>query len=237
MRMALKKAGLKPSDIDYINAHGTSTHGRTRLELGGGQARCSATTSHGASMSSTKSAIGHLLGGAGAVEASSASSPSATRSSRRRSTSTIRTRAREGVDLVPHKAKKRRGARGAQQQLRLRRHQRLADHEGGVRRLLVGAPALVARRAAWSFTCCGGAGAEPRPAHRHRRGGRDRRLGRRASLKSKARSRGLHAPIDAMARLFGSHDPIQAGRVRDPAGAWAARRSSTCCSTASRCSG
>ncbi|MEB3415274.1 beta-ketoacyl-ACP synthase II [Alteriqipengyuania sp. WL0013] len=67
MRMALKKAGLEPCDIDYVNAHGTSTMADT-IELAAvkrvlGDDLC------GASMSSTKSAIGHLLGGAGAVEA------------------------------------------------------------------------------------------------------------------------------------------------------------------------
>ncbi|CTQ34248.1 3-oxoacyl-[acyl-carrier-protein] synthase 2 [Jannaschia rubra] len=67
MRAALKWAGLAPRDVDYINAHGTSTMADT-IELGAvermlGDAAASAT------MSSTKSAIGHLLGAAGAVEA------------------------------------------------------------------------------------------------------------------------------------------------------------------------
>src|SRR3954451_10313334 len=67
MRMALKKAGLKPEDIDYVNAHGTSTMADT-IELAAVK-RVLGDDLHGASMSSTKSAIGHLLGGAGAVEA------------------------------------------------------------------------------------------------------------------------------------------------------------------------
>ncbi|HEU4821754.1 MAG TPA: beta-ketoacyl-ACP synthase II, partial [Qipengyuania sp.] len=59
MRMALKKAGMEPCDIDYVNAHGTSTMADT-IELAAvkrvlGEDLC------GASMSSTKSAIGHLL--------------------------------------------------------------------------------------------------------------------------------------------------------------------------------
>src|ERR1700754_1348153 len=66
MEMALKKAGMTPSDIDYINAHGTSTMADT-IELGAVK-RVMGDDLHGASMSSTKSAIGHLLGGAGAVE-------------------------------------------------------------------------------------------------------------------------------------------------------------------------
>lgn len=67
MAMALKKAGLNPGDIDYINAHGTSTPMGDELELGAVR-RLFGTAIGGVSMSSTKSAIGHLLGGAGAVE-------------------------------------------------------------------------------------------------------------------------------------------------------------------------
>ncbi len=66
MRMALKKAGLQPSEIDYVNAHGTSTMADT-IELAAVK-RVLGSDLSGASMSSTKSAIGHLLGGAGAVE-------------------------------------------------------------------------------------------------------------------------------------------------------------------------
>ncbi len=67
MAMALKRAGLVPSDIDYINAHGTSTMADT-IELGAVE-RLMGEAAAGATMSSTKSAIGHLLGAAGAVEA------------------------------------------------------------------------------------------------------------------------------------------------------------------------
>jgi len=67
MRMALRKAGLGPGDIDYVNAHGTSTMADT-IELAAVK-RVLGDDLSGASMSSTKSAIGHLLGGAGAVEA------------------------------------------------------------------------------------------------------------------------------------------------------------------------
>jgi 3-oxoacyl-[acyl-carrier-protein] synthase II len=66
MQMALKKAGMTPSDIDYINAHGTSTMADT-IELGAVK-RLFGDAMSAVSMSSTKSAIGHLLGGAGAVE-------------------------------------------------------------------------------------------------------------------------------------------------------------------------
>lgn len=67
MEMALRKAGLAPADIDYINAHGTSTPLGDELELGAVR-RLFGDAISTVSMSSTKSAIGHLLGGAGAVE-------------------------------------------------------------------------------------------------------------------------------------------------------------------------
>ncbi|MBX3492350.1 MAG: beta-ketoacyl-ACP synthase II, partial [Parvibaculum sp.] len=67
MQAALKRAGISPSDIDYINAHGTSTMADT-IELGA-VTRMLGNAVSTASMSSTKSSIGHLLGAAGAVEA------------------------------------------------------------------------------------------------------------------------------------------------------------------------
>jgi 3-oxoacyl-[acyl-carrier-protein] synthase II len=67
MAMALRKAGVEPSEIDYINAHGTSTPLGDELELGAVR-RLFGDAISKVSMSSTKSAIGHLLGGAGAVE-------------------------------------------------------------------------------------------------------------------------------------------------------------------------
>jgi 3-oxoacyl-[acyl-carrier-protein] synthase II len=67
MRAALKRAGLEPSAVDYINAHGTSTMADT-IELGAVE-RLMGDAASKATMSSTKSAIGHLLGAAGAVEA------------------------------------------------------------------------------------------------------------------------------------------------------------------------
>ncbi|MEP2641716.1 beta-ketoacyl-ACP synthase II [Roseobacter sp.] len=67
MRAALKNAGLEPKDIDYINAHGTSTMADT-IELGAVE-RMLGEHAGNVTMSSTKSATGHLLGAAGAIEA------------------------------------------------------------------------------------------------------------------------------------------------------------------------
>ncbi|MEM6576980.1 MAG: beta-ketoacyl-ACP synthase II [Pseudomonadota bacterium] len=67
MQSALKNAGISASDIDYINAHGTSTMADT-IELRAVETLLGNAAS-GATMSSTKSSIGHLLGAAGAVEA------------------------------------------------------------------------------------------------------------------------------------------------------------------------
>jgi 3-oxoacyl-[acyl-carrier-protein] synthase II len=68
MTMAMKRAGLAASDIDYINAHGTSTPLGDEIELGAVQ-RLVGDAAGRISMSSTKSCVGHLLGAAGAVEA------------------------------------------------------------------------------------------------------------------------------------------------------------------------
>ena len=67
MTAALKRAGLTPGDVDYINAHGTSTMADT-IELGAVE-RLVGDAASKISMSSTKSSIGHLLGAAGAAEA------------------------------------------------------------------------------------------------------------------------------------------------------------------------
>ena len=67
MRNALRDAGLTPEDIDYINAHGTSTMADT-IELGAVE-RLLGDHAKNVTMSSTKSATGHLLGAAGAIEA------------------------------------------------------------------------------------------------------------------------------------------------------------------------
>ncbi len=106
MQMAIRKSGLKLEDIDYINAHGTSTPLGDELELGAVR-RLFGDAITGLSMSSTKSAIGHLLGGAGAVEsifcilALRDQIVPPTLNLDNPSDSCV------GVDLVPHVAKKR----------------------------------------------------------------------------------------------------------------------------------
>ncbi|WP_336976858.1 beta-ketoacyl-ACP synthase II [Altererythrobacter fulvus] len=106
MEMALRKAGMTPDDIDYINAHGTSTPMGDELELGAVRRLFGDAMSH-VSMSSTKSAIGHLLGGAGAVE--SIFCILALRDQIVPPTLNLDNPSEscEGVDLVPYTAKKR----------------------------------------------------------------------------------------------------------------------------------
>ena len=67
MTAALRRAGVAPGDVDYINAHGTSTPLGDEIELKAVERLVGNAAGH-ISMSSTKSSIGHLLGAAGAVE-------------------------------------------------------------------------------------------------------------------------------------------------------------------------
>lgn len=106
MQMALKNAHMNTDDIDYINAHGTSTPKGDEIELGAVRRLFGSALDH-ISMSSTKSSIGHLLGGAGSVEAifallamnSGIVPPTLNLDNPSESC--------QGVDLVPHKAKER----------------------------------------------------------------------------------------------------------------------------------
>jgi len=106
MSMAIRKSGLSLEDIDYVNSHGTSTPLGDELELGAVR-RLFGDAIGGISMSSTKSAIGHLLGGAGAVE--SIFCILAMRDQIVPPTLNLDNPSESclGVDLVPHVAKKR----------------------------------------------------------------------------------------------------------------------------------
>lgn len=105
MEMALAKSGLNAGDIDYINAHGTSTMADL-IELDAVK-RLFGDAAQSMSMSSTKSAIGHLLGGAGAVESifcilalrDQVVPPTLNLDNPEDGT--------EGMDLVPHEARQR----------------------------------------------------------------------------------------------------------------------------------
>jgi len=104
MTSALKRAGVTPADVDYINAHGTSTMADT-IELGAVE-RLVGNAASKVSMSSTKSATGHLLGAAGAIEAIFATL--AIRDNIAPPTLNLDNPEREtAIDLVPHKARKR----------------------------------------------------------------------------------------------------------------------------------
>ncbi|MDM7946862.1 beta-ketoacyl-ACP synthase II [Oceanibaculum nanhaiense] len=106
MRNALRDAGLSPEDIDYVNAHGTSTPLGDEIELGAVK-RLFGDATKSISMSSTKSAIGHLLGAAGSVEAIFCIQ--AMRNSLVPPTLNLDNPSESctGIDLVPHKAKER----------------------------------------------------------------------------------------------------------------------------------
>jgi 3-oxoacyl-[acyl-carrier-protein] synthase II len=104
MSAAIKRAGLAPADVDYINAHGTSTMADT-IELGAVQ-RLVGNAASRISMSSTKSSIGHLLGAAGAAEA--IFSVLAIRDNVAPPTINLDNPERESaIDLVPHKPRSR----------------------------------------------------------------------------------------------------------------------------------
>jgi len=103
MQAALKDSGVAMADVDYINAHGTSTPLGDEIELGA-VTRLLGNAASGATMSSTKSATGHLLGAAGAIEA--AFSVLAIRDQIAPPTINLDNPSVEtDIDLVPNKAK------------------------------------------------------------------------------------------------------------------------------------
>jgi 3-oxoacyl-[acyl-carrier-protein] synthase II len=106
MSAALKRSGLSTDDIDYVNAHGTSTPMGDEIELGAVR-RILGSAADQVSMSSTKSSVGHLLGAAGAVEA--IFSVLAMRDGVVPPTLNLDEPSEScaGMDLVPHKAKER----------------------------------------------------------------------------------------------------------------------------------
>ncbi len=105
MNAAIKRAGIQPGEIDYINAHGTSTPLGDEIELGAVE-RVLGNSAGRISMSSTKSSIGHLLGAAGAVEA--IFSILAIRDKVAPPTLNLdNPSVQTAIDLVPHQARKR----------------------------------------------------------------------------------------------------------------------------------
>lgn len=105
MTAAIKRAGIEPADIDYINAHGTSTPMGDEIELGAVE-RIFGNAAGKVSMSSTKSATGHLLGAAGAIEA--IFSVLAIRDNVAPPTLNLdNPSVATAIDLVPHKARRR----------------------------------------------------------------------------------------------------------------------------------
>jgi 3-oxoacyl-[acyl-carrier-protein] synthase II len=106
MQAAVKRAGIAPQDLDYVNAHGTSTPLGDEIELAAVHRLLGDKEPHTLSMSSTKSAIGHLLGAAGAVEAifcTLAIRDQIVPPTLNLDCPSVET----SIDLVPHKARKR----------------------------------------------------------------------------------------------------------------------------------
>ena len=129
MRAALKNAKISAGDIDYINAHGTSTPMGDEIELRAVE-RLFGNTSAKLAMSSTKSAIGHLLGAAGAVEA--VFSVLAMRDGIAPPTLNLDNPSVEtAIDLVPPHGQEARHRYRAVQFVRLWRHERIAHYAPG----------------------------------------------------------------------------------------------------------
>jgi 3-oxoacyl-[acyl-carrier-protein] synthase II len=104
MEAAMRNAGVNPEDIQYVNAHGTSTPVGDGIEAGAVK-RMFENSLNSLSMSSTKSAIGHLLGAAGAVEAIYTAKTIQTGVMAPTLNLNNPSEVCEGMDLVPHEAK------------------------------------------------------------------------------------------------------------------------------------
>ena len=124
MRMALEKGGLSPEDVDYVNAHGTSTAAGDPVEIGAIRQLVGERARGEVMVSSTKSMHGHGMGAAGGFEA--VLTALAMREGRVPPTINLDNldEACAGVDHVRGEARAARGGRGPVQQLRLRRPQR-----------------------------------------------------------------------------------------------------------------
>ena len=124
MDMAIRKAGIRPDEVDYINAHGTSTPYNDKLETLAIK-RCFGDHAYKLAVSSTKSMTGHLLGGAGGLEAGITAL--AVHHQIAPPTINLENPDEEcDLDYVPHKQPFDADPLRAVELVRLRRHQRLA---------------------------------------------------------------------------------------------------------------
>ncbi len=160
MRMApRRRAASRPSDVDYINAHGTSTPGRRPHRDARRSRPCSASTRDALAFASTKSMTGHLLGAAGGLETAVTALAVLPRPASRRRSTRIDPDPDCDLDCAPNAARERTRARRAEQLVRLRRHERHAaaaqarrTERGAARpmKILVGAQARPRHRDARS---------------------------------------------------------------------------------------
>ena len=131
MRAAVKRAGMSVAEIDYVNAHGTSTPVGDEIELRAVE-RLLGNSAGKTTMSSTKSSIGHLLGAAAVCpRRSSPFWQSAIRSPRRTPSNLDNPSVETPIDLAPHAARKRSISGVVVQFVRVRRHECFVDFPRG----------------------------------------------------------------------------------------------------------
>ena len=150
MRACLADAGLNPEDVDYINAHGTGTKANDQIET---VAIKQVFGAHAAklSVSSTKSMHAHCLGASGAIEMIAC--VMAIREGVIPPTANYREPDPDcDLDVTPNVAREREGARGDQQRLCLRRHQRGGGFQGGVKAVII--PGPLRRHPKWRALHC-----------------------------------------------------------------------------------